>query len=248
MVEPVAWKNLPDTSTPLTAETLLQQQQWVLEQRAAAEDSAAAAAASAAEAAAPADDQVAGLIGAPGSATRTQLDTLFIPRDLRGTYAARPAAATVPPGTIYYPTDIPEQYRSDGSTWTVVGSGGNELGHAETAATFTTTSLTAVDIPGLSVTFVAGERPVVARFTGLMWNTAAGVLARACIVIGSTVYRNIGGSGTDSRSYESSVTIRGLTPGASYTVKVQMLSVSAGTAGTGAATPGSQSSLQVVTA
>jgi len=77
MVEPVAWKNLPDTSTPLTAETLLQQQQWVLEQRAAAEDSAVAAAASAAEAAAPADDQVAGLIGSVGTATRTRLDAQY---------------------------------------------------------------------------------------------------------------------------------------------------------------------------
>lgn len=77
MVEPVAWKNFPDTSTPLTAEVLLQQQQWVLEQRAAAEDSAAAAAASAAEAAAPADDQIAGLVGTAGTATRTQLDARY---------------------------------------------------------------------------------------------------------------------------------------------------------------------------
>lgn len=35
-----------------------------------------------------------------------------------GTFAARPAAGTVNPGTIYFATDLLLAYRSDGATWT----------------------------------------------------------------------------------------------------------------------------------
>lgn len=40
---------------------------------------------------------------------------------LEGTFAARPAANTVRAGTLYHSTDTAAMYRSDGSTWTLVG-------------------------------------------------------------------------------------------------------------------------------
>jgi hypothetical protein len=39
-------------------------------------------------------------------------------QNLTGTFAARPAANTVPPGTTYYATDTSQMYLSDGAAWT----------------------------------------------------------------------------------------------------------------------------------
>lgn len=76
-VEPVEWKNLPDTSTPLDAGTLNAMQGYVRTQAEAAATSATAAAQSAAEAAAPTDTTVANLLGSEESATRVALDALL---------------------------------------------------------------------------------------------------------------------------------------------------------------------------
>lgn len=91
-----------------------------------------------------------------------------------GTYSARPAATTVLTGTLYFATDTLETYRATGTagslatSWTVVGPGGNELAYAESLTTYSVTSTTAADVPGLTITFIPGERPVKLEFGALM--------------------------------------------------------------------------------
>jgi len=88
------------------------------------------------------------------------------PPSLYGTYAARPAASSVPSATIYYASDIPEAYRSNGSAWSVVQSAGNELAYAQMTSDFSIPTSTSglVDIPGLSISFRMPERPVRIEF------------------------------------------------------------------------------------
>jgi len=52
-----------------------------------------------------------------------------------GTFAARPAANTVPAGTIYFATDTRLAYRSDGAAWVLVYAGGTELSGVDITGT-----------------------------------------------------------------------------------------------------------------
>lgn len=213
----------------------------------------------AAEAAATAttDSIVNGIVTNTGSATRTSLNGLYAtsaglatkaPQNLAGTFAARPAATAVPAGTVYYATDVWEAYRSDAATWTVIPSGGSELGRANIAVVFSTASTTPVDITGLSVTFTAPVRPVRVGWSGFLSNSTASAFYRVSLVVGSTTWKNIGGATTASTFYEGTVTVTGLTPGATVTVKAQLAANSGGgTANTGSTTAGSQSTLWVET-
>lgn len=64
------------------------------------------------------DPAATALVNNSGSALRLALDAKYR-ASFSGTYADRPEASTVPVGSMYYSTDIPVQYRSNGSTWLV---------------------------------------------------------------------------------------------------------------------------------
>ncbi len=176
-------------------------------------------------AAAPADDQIGALLGTPGTVTRAVADSLYAPVSLSGMYAARPAATAVPARTIYYATDVPEQYRSNGTVWSVVGSGGSELGYTQITSTGVAQGPTAAAVPALSVTFVAGERPAVAEFASLFQVASTGVYVIATIKLGTDSVGSSRLSTTVASQYVSlarAARLTGLTPGASYTVTVQV--------------------------
>lgn len=224
----------------------------------------------------PSDAQVAGYLGT-ASASQTAADARYVqrtavqdiahggtgqttapaalvalggaPLSLTGTYASRPAATAVAAGTIYYATDVPEQYRSNGTAWSVIGSGGSELGYGEIATAFTTTSTTYVDVTGLTTTFVAGERPILLRFSGLLYKNTTGDanVARLALLIGSTVYKTVWSSNTGFTTFEASARVTGLTPGSTYVAKAQLEVIGTGSATTGSASSGAQSYIQAVT-
>lgn len=147
-----------------------------------------------------------------------------------GTYASRPAASTAQ-GVIYYATDVQEAYRSDGTTWTVIPSGGTEIGYAEITTTTTTTSTTAVDIAGLSVTCVVGERPVVLSYGGAMRNSLTGDFVRVQAIANGFNTSNITVPGTGNYLTQTRETrVSGLTPGTTYTFKLQIMAIGGGSA------------------
>lgn len=163
--------------------------------------------------------------------TPAQVATLITASNLRGVYASRPSATAVPSGTVYSASDVPEQYRSNGSTWDVVGSGGNELGYAQIAAATAAIGTTTTDVPGLSVTFVAGERPVEVKTEGMFLANTTATYAYLTLVLTSSVVGQLLRRANVAGEYLSltrSARISGLTAGTSYTVKVQV-NVDAGT-------------------
>lgn len=145
-----------------------------------------------------------------------------------GTYAARPAANAVPAGTIYYASDVPEQYRSNGTAWSPVGSGGNEIASAIVVANATSTVATYADVPGLSVTFVVGERPLEIGVSGALGHSSANFAAKIGIFL----------DGVEIRAFSLPIPATaepiagfhrrsGLTPGTSHTVKIALQNPSA---------------------
>jgi len=103
------------------------------------------------------------------TATATSIATRA-PQNLYGTYATRPAASSVSAGTVYYSSNTLETYRSNGSSWQVVGSGGNELGYAEITSNFTTSNATVnspQDVTGLVISIVVPERPFMLKLLAL---------------------------------------------------------------------------------
>lgn len=248
---PVEFKDLPDTSTPLNAATLNAAMQGAYNNAVEAEASASLAQQYAEQAAAPADDQIALLMATPGSLTRQQLAPSIV-----GTYAARPAATSVPPRTLYYASDLPESYLSDGASWRVVSSGGVELAYAELTSSVTRTYTgAAVDVPGLTVTWVQTERPVVLEFSGLMSCGASTPLAWLRFFLGGSTLVGVCGTTASQnvsvdRRVKLSTATHGLTPGVSYTV-VGRLDMPFGTVGTSTAMVNAAttnpSSLRVVT-
>lgn len=223
------WQNWPSIATPISAAKLNNMENVIAQ---AADDAAAAAAAAVASASlvgAPPDVVTSANIDSPASLTRKALDVLYQGKSLTGTYSARPAANAVPAGTTYLATNIPEQYRSTGAAWVVVGAGGSEIAYAETVANFTTTSVAAVDVTGLSVTFVAGERPIVLRFDGVLGSSdpasgAFGLLLLDGVQVASAGSREPGGFRATSRSRR----VAGLVPGSTHVAKIAARSEVAG--------------------
>lgn len=148
-----------------------------------------------------------------------------------GLYSARPTAATAGANAVYYATDVQEGYISNGSSWTVIPSGGTELAYAEITTSFTTTSTSPVDVTGLSVSCAVGERPVNLVFSGAIGNTVTGAYARLFMVANGVSRVFAGGPSAvanEFRSYHRSYRVSGLTPGTVYTFKVQLASVAGG--------------------
>lgn len=171
-----------------------------------------------------------GLAGldANGKVPVANLPAAQVGTSLIGTYAKRPAASTTAAGTLYYATDNMESYRSNGSAWTVI-SAGQELGSAELRTTFKSGSGkggTWVDVPGMAVTFIAGERPFRVEMTVDMCVTNAGGTAMARAVInGSVVMTEITCSLSQALKWDTrTARVRwfGLVAGNPHTVKLQI--------------------------
>jgi hypothetical protein len=147
-----------------------------------------------------------------------------------GSYALRPAATSVTAGYIYYATDVHEAYRSDGSAWSVLPSCSSELGYAEMTTSFSTASTAPVDVTGLTVTCMVGERAVVMAYGGAIRNNTTGGFAVLRAVANGVVQSNITVPGTGNYITQSRETrISGLTAGTTYIFKLTLMSVTSGT-------------------
>lgn len=155
------------------------------------------------------------------TATQTALDTKS-PQNLIGLYSARPAANTVLSGTQYRASDVREVYRSDGSVWTVVGGGGEELGFAEITSGTTNTSSTPIDVTALTTTFTVGERPIFIDIHGTCRNATSGGYVWLYIYLDGTDIKHSGGSTQTFTPYSFGVRVSGLTPGSTHTAKVMI--------------------------
>lgn len=172
------------------------------------------------------DTLVRALLLNAASTTRIAADALYAPRNLRGTYAARPAANSVLPGTHYYCSNVPETYRSDGSAWVVVGSAGQELGYAQSTTLFQNNTTTPQDIPALTTTFVVGERPIEVRFDGdYNHDVGGGIVVLYLVVDGTVIARPNGPAFSAWHTISRRARLSGLTPGTTHTAKVQMAAI-----------------------
>lgn len=164
-----------------------------------------------------------------GRLTQANLDTRYADAGLTGTYAQRPTANSVRPGTLYYATNVPEVYRSTGSGWSLVAAGGQELGYAFTTPGQSNSTTADVAVAGLSFDIVAGERPVRLIFDG---NASAAGSAGAVVSI------KINGNNVGSRTITATTAtplhfvIRraDFTPGTPYTIRVDVRSTVASSA------------------
>ncbi|HEY1140084.1 MAG TPA: hypothetical protein VGE88_07755 [Lysobacter sp.] len=173
----------------------------------------------------------------------------------QGTYAARPAAGTVPEGSVYFARDVQESYIATAGEWVPLLSGGAELGYAQLSTTFVTNSTTAVDVPGMSITCKVGHRPIVVAFGGTIACTEPN-FARLIAVCNGAKIGNIllpnntfaaGSGGYNARFRE--IRLGSLTAGAEYTFKLQMLVIGTGNAQLyGSSADPDYASLQVRTA
>jgi hypothetical protein len=149
-----------------------------------------------------------------------------------GTYASRPSAASAGVDALYFATDVQEGYISTGSVWTVIPCGGTELGYAEITSPFSTSSGSYVDVTGLSLSLMVGERPVMIEFGGQIHNSTAncfavvGLIANGVEVGSGSFLSTAAQYGTMTRRAR----VSGLTPGSNYTFKLQLKQISGGTA------------------
>lgn len=150
------------------------------------------------------------------------------PPSLYGTYVGRPAASSVPAGTLYFSTDTRDCHRSAGGLWVIAGSGGDELGYAERTSAFSTASTTLTDVTGLTVTTKVGERPLAISFGGNLRSVGGGAITFALLINGS-VRSQVVYSGTSYMFMGRTARISDLTAGSVPTIKLQM-SVSSGSA------------------
>lgn len=147
------------------------------------------------------------------------------PGTLFGAYGVRPAANTVRDGVLYYASDTKETYRSSGVAWALVGKGGY-LGSAELVTQFETSSTVLVDVPGLSVTFIAGQGSAKMTLSGecdqTVNNGMVALVAQVNGADGAHVTKNFPVPNQPT-SFSRVKELTGLTPGEVYTVKVKML-------------------------
>lgn len=157
----------------------------------------------------------------PAAQLGEYLDDTFDPLSLTDTYASRPAATSVADGAVFYASDIPETYRSNGSSWAVVGSGGNELGYATSEVSAAPTG-TAADITGLTTTFVVGERPIRIDFQGQgKVRDSGNILWCEVLLDGAAVTRATAQSALPYEAMSCWARVTGLTPGSTHTAKIR---------------------------
>lgn len=164
------------------------------------------------------------------------------------TYASRPAPTDYD-RVIFHATDVKESYVSDGATWTLLPSGGNELGYAETTVTFNVAAGATADVPGMSTTVTVGESDINVSFGGTMVMNfvAPGEYANLILYVDGVytsqiLVRAIGDFILGTRS----VRLSGFTPGSSHTFKLGLQSIG-GAGAQLAANANDRPYLQVVT-
>lgn len=165
-----------------------------------------------------------------------------------GAYAARPTAAAAGVGVEFYATDVLERFRSDGATWIISGTGGMELGYADTVSSFSTTSGTPVDVPGMSITCVVGERPVQFCFSGRTHANTVGQLVNCVLVLDGVAVMSFTDQATGTDQYfHAGINVRldNLTPGSTHTFSLQIGSAGAGGSSMVYAAAASPSAIQV---
>jgi len=146
-----------------------------------------------------------------------------------GTYAARPTASSAGANTLYYATDVPECYLSNGTSWSVVGSGGSELA----VAVVTTTSLAQgpafANMPGMTITFKVGERPIYLEFEAVGSVATSGIYAYGKVLLDGVDAGSVSpvtSVASQIVNLRRQVRVSGLTPGSTHTVTVQIATVS----------------------
>ena len=121
---------------------------------------------------------------------KAKLDTTYAPLSLTGTFAARPAATAVPNGMLYYPTDVSEHYRSNGSVWLTVGVAGGGSWINYTPTWFTSSQVGLADqngrwvASGKTITYQFYVRAGAAGVTGT-WAISLPVTARSIGILTS---------------------------------------------------------------
>lgn len=136
-----------------------------------------------------------------------------------GTFANRPTVANAQ-GRLYYATDTQEVYSPATGTWVVLPSG-TELGYAQRTTQFSTTSTAFVDVPGLTISYVAGVNPAVVQFgaTAKVVTAATGVVA---LIVDGVQIKQILIDSISFTSFFALARIAGKTPGATVNVKLQV--------------------------
>lgn len=178
------------------------------------------------------DAAVSALVNNASSQTTQALNARLSARMLWGEYANLPSPSSVAPGVQYAATDVPELYVNTGTAWLVAGSGGNELGNAEVVPLFSNGSTTPADVPGMSVTFIVGRRPIEIAVTARLAISVTTSVAYLRILLDGAevgVLNYVSGYADIWETHYWSRVIRGLTPGTTHTVKVQLARDAAGT-------------------
>lgn len=171
-----------------------------------------------------------------GRLSESALDLSYAPLNISNTYALRPLANAVPAGTLFYATDVPEMYRSNGVAWTVIGSGGNELGSAQRTENMSgITSTTFVSVPGMTTTFKVGERPIEITVTAVAdVGTGVKLLSLSPFLDGiekASAVKVAPPSGYAFHSISRTQRVSGLTPGSSHTVDLRVSVAGSGASG-----------------
>ena len=129
-----------------------------------------------------------------------------------------------------------------------IDTGGNEVGYAQATGMQTTTGTALVDVTGLTVTFVAGTRPLSFSLETELTNSVAAGETKAYIVLDGTVIGWISEPAAAMKWRQHSRTVRkSLTPGTTHTVKVQLACTSGGGTAYLGGDPSSPASLTVLT-
>lgn len=110
-------------------------------------------------------------------------------------------------------------------------SGGSELARAEVARQFNTQSTTGEDVPGMTVTFLAGERPLVTRLACDVAAPAGDTRIEARILLDGKLIARPGTPAYHTDRWASltwEVALPALLPGTEHTVKVALASPDGG--------------------
>lgn len=150
--------------------------------------------------------------------------------NLYGTYAARPAANTVPSGTLYSASNTKEVYQSNGTTWSRAGINSARIASAERTTPYSISTNAFVTLPGMSLVVQACEVPGGVQFGGTMRTGASGTTGVYAAFCDGDQIGQILVTGTAYGSYAGYASLPAKTPGIDITVEIRVRQANAGTA------------------